>query len=86
MKCFLCDGDDYDYNKDVMYAFKMVKKNLHGDSLIDFSKDKLGEDNYNKLKEYNNLFMDTAFGDFDEFVEILSGGKQKVINWYKGLQ
>lgn len=52
----------------------------------EFSKDKLGEENYNKLKEYKDLFIDTAFGDWDDFVNILSNGKQKVKDWYEGLK
>lgn len=55
-------------------------------NIKDFSKEKLGEENYNKLKEYKDLFVDTAFGDWDDFVEILGKGKQKVKDWYEGLR
>ncbi len=50
-----------------------------------FSKEKLGEENYAKIGEYKDLFIDTAFGDWDDFVDILGKGRQKVKDWYEGL-
>lgn len=55
-------------------------------NIKEFSKEKLGEENYNKIKEYKDMFIDTAFGDFDEFVDIVDRGKQKVKDWYEGLK
>ena len=30
--------------------------------------------------------MDTAFGDFDDFLDIMNQGKEKVKKWYEGLK
>jgi hypothetical protein len=55
-------------------------------NIKEFSKEKLGEENYNKIKEYKDLFIETAFGDFDDFLEIVGNGKQKIKDWYEGLR
>lgn len=68
------------YNK----ASEVIK--VGSENINEFSRDKLGEENYNKLKEYKDLFVDTAFGDWDDFVDILGKGKQKVKDWYEGLK
>lgn len=49
----------------------------------DFSRDKLSEENYNKIGKYKDLFIETAFSDWDKFAGILEGGKQKVKNLYE---
>ena len=51
--------------------------------LNDFSREKLGEENYNKIKEYKDLFVEQAFYDWDNFVDIMGTGKQKVKSWYE---
>lgn len=68
------------YNK----ASEVIR--VGSENINEFSRDKLGEDNYNKLKEYKDLFVDTAFGDWDDFVDILGKGKQKLKDWYEGLK
>ena len=68
------------YNK----ASEVIR--VGSENINEFSRDKLGEENYNKLKEYKDLFVDTAFGDWDDFVDILGKGKQKVKDWYEGLK
>ena len=68
------------YNK----ASEVIR--VGSENINEFSRDKLGEENYNKLKEYKDLFVDTAFGDWDDFVDILGKGKQKVEDWYEGLK
>lgn len=72
------------YGKAYNKAGEVIKAGSN--NIKDFSKDKLGEENYNKMKEYKDLFMDTAFSDWDEFVNILGKGKQKVKDWYEGLK
>ena len=68
------------YNK----ASEVIR--VGSENINEFSRDKLGEENYNKLKEYKDLFVDTAFGDWNDFVDILGKGKQKVKDWYEGLK
>lgn len=68
------------YNK----ASEVIR--VGSENINEFSRDKLGEENYNKLKEYKDLFVDTAFGDWDDFVDILGKGKQKLKDWYEGLK
>lgn len=55
-------------------------------NIKDFSRDKMGEDNYNKLGQYKDLFIETAFGDWDVFTGLVDGGKQKVKNWYENFR
>lgn len=55
-------------------------------NISNFSKDKLGEANYYKLMEYKDLFMETAFGDFDVFEDVIDQGFEKVKEWYEGLR
>lgn len=55
-------------------------------NIKDFSRDKMGEENYNKLGEYKDLFIETAFGDWDVFLGLVDGGKQKVKNWYENFR
>jgi len=55
-------------------------------NLSDFSREKLGEDNYNKIGKYKDMFIDTAFGDWDVFTGLLGSGKQKVKDWYESFR
>ena len=55
-------------------------------NLKDFSRDKLGEENYDKIGKYKDMFIDTAFGDWDVFTGFLGKGKQKVKNWYENFR
>lgn len=68
------------YNK----ASEVIR--VGSENINEFSRDKLGEENYNKLKEYKDLFVDTAFGDWNDFVDVLGKGKQKLKDWYEGLK
>lgn len=52
-------------------------------NIKDFSKEKLGEDNYNKIGEYKDMFVDITRRDFDTFLDILGIGKEKVRNKYE---
>lgn len=47
-------------------------------NIKDFSKEKLGDENYEKLKKYQELFKETAFGDWDKFLDILKTAKKKI--------
>ena len=76
----ISEGSSKVYNK-AAEIIKAGSKNVK-----DFSKEKLGQENYDKLKEYKDMFMDTAFGDFDEFKDILKKGKSKIKEWYEGLR
>ena len=62
-------------------AFLIIKDGSQ--DLSNFSSDKLGEENYDKIKEYKDLFIEQAFYDWDDFVDILGLGKQKVKSWYE---
>ena len=79
-KADIKEGYGKAYNK----ASEVIKSG--SENINEFSRDKLGEDNYNKMKEYKDLFIDTAFGDWDDFVDIVGKGKQKVKDWYEGLK
>lgn len=72
------------YGKAYNKASEVIKSG--SENINEFSRDKLGEDNYNKMREYKDLFIDTAFGDWDDFVDIVGKGKQKVKDWYEGLK
>ena len=76
----ISEGSGKVYNK-AAEIIKAGSKNVK-----DFSKEKLGQENYDKLKEYKDMFMETAFGDFDEFKDILKKGKSKIKEWYEGLR
>ena len=79
-KADIKEGYGKAYNK----ASEVIKSG--SENINEFSRDKLGEDNYNKMREYKDLFIDTAFGDWDDFVDIVGKGKQKVKDWYEGLK
>lgn len=59
-------------------------------SIKDFSREKLGEDNYNKIGEYKDLFIEQTSEDWDEFTDIVGSGcdkgKSKVKEWYENFK
>jgi len=54
-------------------------------NIKDFSKEKLGQENYDMIGDIYDEFKNQTVNDFDTFVDILNVGKQKVKNWYEGL-
>lgn len=76
----ISEGSSSLYNK----ASDIIKAGSR--NINDFSKEKLGQENYDKLREYKDMFIDTAFGDFDVFKDVLDEGRQKVKSWYEGLK
>lgn len=56
----------------------------------DYSRDKLGEDNYNKIGEYKDLFVEQTSQDWEEFTGIVGDGydkgKTKVKEWYENFK
>ena len=73
----ISDGMGNVFNK-VMQIVRAGCKNIN-----DFSRDKLGEDDYNKIVNFKNLFFETAFGDWNKFTGAVNNGKQKVKDWYE---
>lgn len=65
------------YNK----ASEIIKNGSK--NISDFSRDKLGDDNYSKLKQYEDLFMEQTKGDIDALKDLFSTGKEKVKDWYE---
>lgn len=76
----ISEGSSNAYNK-ASEIIKAGSKNLN-----DFSREKLGEENYNKILEYKDMFIEQAFSDYDDFKDIINQGVSKVKNWYEGLR
>ena len=59
-------------------------------SVNDYSREKLGEDNYNKIGEYKDLFIEQTSQDWEEFTGIVGDGyekgKSKVKEWYENFK
>lgn len=68
------------YNK----AFEVIKAG--SSNIRDFSKDKLGEDNYDKISEVKDMFIQQTIDDFNQFTDILDQGKQYLKDLYEGLK
>lgn len=68
------------YNK----ASEIIKAG--SENIKDFSKEKLGQDNYDMIGDIYEEFKDQTVSDFDTFLDILDFGKQKVKDWYEGLK
>ena len=73
-------GTSAAFNK-IMELIKAGVSNIN-----EFSREKLGEENYNKVGNFKDLFIETAFDDWDDFVGIVDGGKQKVKDWYENFR
>ena len=56
----------------------------------DYSREKLGEDNYMKIKDYRDLFVEQTSQDWNEFTDIVGEGyekgKSKIKDWYENLK
>lgn len=68
------------YNK----AFQIIKDGSN--NIKDFSKEKLGEENYERILESKDMFVQKTIDDFNEFTDILDQGKQYVKEWYEELR
>lgn len=68
------------YNK----ANEIIKEGSK--NIKEFSREKLGEENYEKIGKYKDMFLEQAFGDFDEFKDLVNQGVGKIKNWYEGLR
>lgn len=68
------------YNK----AALIIKEGSN--DIKDFSKEKLGDENYNKISYYKDMVVSQTKSDFEDFKDILGDGKQFVKNWYEGLK
>jgi hypothetical protein len=59
-------------------------------SVKDYSREKLGEDNYDKIGEYKDLFVEQTSQDWEEFTGIVGDGydkgKSKVKEWYENFK
>lgn len=81
-----CIGDS------VIAAYNKASLIIHSGSIKidDYSREKLGEDNYIKIKEYKDLFVEQTNRDWNEFVFIVGQGydkgKSKVKDWYEGFR
>lgn len=51
-------------------------------NLKNFSRDKLGVDNYNKLSEYITEFKSQVSSDIDSIGDVIDSSKSKVKDWY----
>lgn len=72
-------SDKYTYVYD--NAMELIKKGSA--NIKDFSKEKLGEDNINKLEEYKELFKDQISDNYDDLSDLAEKGKEKVKSWYE---
>ena len=56
----------------------------------DYSREKLGDDNYEKIGEYKDMFVEQTSREWDEFKGILGSGydrgKSKIKDWYEGFK
>ncbi len=70
-------------------AFLKASEIIHSGStsISDYSREKLGEDNYNKINDYKDLFVEQTSQDWDEFKDIVGSGyekgKSKIKEWYE---
>ena len=76
----------------VIGAYNRVSMIIHSGSIKvdDYSREKLGEDNYCKILEFKNSFIDQTNRDWNDFVffigEGYNKGKSKVKEWYYGFK
>ncbi len=76
----ISENGGYIYDK----ASEIIR--MGSQNVMDFSRDKLGEDNYSKLREYKDMFIDQTVSDWSSFVDILGNGKSKFDDWYNGFK
>ena len=76
----ISDGAGSLYNK----ASEIIKAGSQ--NIKDFSREKLGDENYYKLEQYKDLFVEQTASDFKDFVDILGVGKSKLNDWYNSFK
>ena len=73
-------------------AYNKASEIIHSGStnLKDYSREKLGEDNYDKMKEYKDLFVEQTSHDWDDFKGLVGEGydkgKTKIKDWYENFK
>ena len=73
-------------------AYDKASEIIHSGSVNvkDYSREKLGEDNYMKIKGYKDLFVEQTNQDFNEFTDIVGEdyekGKSKIKDWYENFK
>ena len=75
-------GAAYDKASDIIHSGSV--------NVNDYSREKLGEDNYMKIKSYKDLFVEQTSQDWGEFTDIVGEGyekgKSKIKDWYEGFK
>jgi hypothetical protein len=73
-------------------AFDKASDIIHSGTINvkDYSREKLGDENYEKIGEYKDLFVEQTSRDWEEFKGILGSGydkgKSKIKDWYEGFK
>lgn len=73
-------------------AYDKASDIIHSGStnVKDYSREKLGEDNYMKIKGYKDLFVEQTSQDWNEFTDIVGEGyekgKSKIKDWYENFK
>ena len=73
-------------------AFDKASDIIHSGTtnVKDYSREKLGSENYDKIGEYKDLFVEQTSRDWDEFKDIVGSGydkgKSKIKDWYEGFK
>lgn len=73
-------------------AFDKASDIIHSgtSNVKDYSREKLGDENYDKIGEYKDLFVEQTGRDWDEFKNIVGSGydkgKSKIKDWYEGFK
>lgn len=76
----ISEGSDVAYNK-ASEIIEAGSKNIK-----DFSRDKLGAENYSAFEEYKDLFVDQTVSDWNQFTDVMGTGKEKVKSWYENFR
>ena len=84
----LCYKDGYGTDIDLKKAFELIKKGAY--NLSEFSKEKLGEENYNAIIDAKDEFIDYTKQAIDIIGDvgsnIFENGKEYIKNWYENLK
>lgn len=73
-------------------AFDKASDIIHSGTtnVKDYSREKLGDENYEKIGEYKDMFVEQTSREWDEFKGILGSGydkgKSKIKDWYEGFK
>lgn len=73
-------------------AFDKASDIIHSGTtnVKDYSREKLGDENYDKIGEYKDLFVEQTSREWDEFKDIVGSGydkgKSKIKDWYEGFK